>query len=125
MELIMQIGNKVRGFTLIELMIVLLLVALLAGLVAPVVTRSLDQAKESTLKESLYVMRKALDDYYVDKGYYPDKLVRLTEEKYLRNIPLNPYTQSKDSWQLKYHENGLGIMNIDYQPSKELSSGDF
>ena len=59
-----------RGFTLTEMLLVLLFVAVLASLVVPVVTSSVERARESALKENLYTLRKAIDDYYADKGHY-------------------------------------------------------
>lgn len=93
-------GSGERGFTLIELLLVLLLVALLVSLVAPVVTGSVQRAKESTLKENLYVLRKAIDDYYADTGKYPADLDELVQKRYVRKIPRDPITESKDTWQL-------------------------
>jgi len=89
-----------RGFTLIELLLVLTLVALLASLVAPVVTGSISHAKESALKETLYTLRKAIDDYYADTGGYPADIDVLVQKRYLRKFPLDPFTGNKDSWVL-------------------------
>ena len=91
---------KAHGFTLIELLLVLLIVALLAGVVAPVVTRSIDRARESTLKENLYALRKALDDHYADVGDYPLSLEELVQKRYLRHVPLDPMTSQRDTWLL-------------------------
>ena len=71
------------GFTLVEILLVLVLIALLASLVAPEVTSTVGRAKESAIKENLTIMRKAIDDYYSDKGKYPERLDMLVEEKYL------------------------------------------
>lgn len=100
MERNTKTGRAGRGFTLIELLLALLLVALLASLVAPVVTGSIQRAKESTLKENLYVLRKAIDDYYADTGKYPAELDELVQKRYVRKIPRDPMTDSKDTWQL-------------------------
>lgn len=90
-----------NGFTFIELMLVLVLIALLVSIVAPVVSRSIDRAKESTLKEDLYVLRKSIDDYYADNGGYPLSLELLVEKRYIRHIPVDPITDSKTTWQLQ------------------------
>jgi general secretion pathway protein G len=100
-----------RGFTLIELLLVLLIVALLASLVAPVVTGSIQRAKESTLKEDLYVMRKAIDDYYADSGKYPELLSDLVTKQYLRRIPRDPLTESAETWVLVRSDGG-GIVDV-------------
>lgn len=91
---------RARGFTLMELLLVLALIALLASLVAPVVTGSVHRARESTLKENLFTMRKAIDDYYADNGGYPAELELLVQKRYLRKIPADPVTERRDSWTL-------------------------
>ncbi len=87
------------GFTFIELMVVLAIMALLSGLVAAASMGKIRQSKESALKEDLHAMRKALDDYYADKGKYPVKLQDLVNQHYLRSIPEDPLTDSEDTWQ--------------------------
>lgn len=87
-----------RGFTLLELLFVLVIVALLASLVAPMLSGSIDHARESALKQDLNVMRKAIDDYHADHGKYPGELAELVERRYLRAIPVDPLTQRSDSW---------------------------
>lgn len=103
---------KSQGFTLVELLLVLLLIALLASIVTPVVTKGIHQANESALKDDLQTMRKALDDYYTDKGYYPESLNTLVQKRYLRRIPKDPFTESAESWQLILDDKGKGIQNI-------------
>jgi general secretion pathway protein G len=92
-------GYSGKGFTFIELLIVLALMALLASLVVSVSVGKIRQSKESALKEDLHNMRKALDDFYADQGKYPVKLQDLVEKHYLRSIPLDPLTESEDTWQ--------------------------
>lgn len=103
-----------RGFTLIELLTVLLLLALLASIVTPVVLNSIHRAKESALKENLFVLRKAIDDYYADKGVYPDELGTLVEAYYLRKIPSDSVTDKNTAWVLERvnEENDYGIRDI-------------
>ena len=86
------------GFTLIELMIVMSLIVILASIGLTVYTNSVIRAKESVLKEDLFRMRDAIDQYYADKGKYPVTLDSLVSEKYLRSIPLDPFTNSADTW---------------------------
>ena len=95
-----------NGFTLAELLIVLLLVALLASLVVPVVGRSIAQARESVLKENLYQMRKALDDFHADKGVYPQSLSELVDSRYLRSLPLDPVLESNNAWIVERGDSG-------------------
>jgi general secretion pathway protein G len=119
-----------RGFTLMELLLVLLLVALLAGLVAPVVTGGIQRARESTLKEDLYALRKAIDDYYADMGAYPPELEELVKRRYLRRIPADPVTEKRDTWVLLRSEDdkagkGSGILDIRSGSPERASDGSY
>lgn len=87
------------GFTLIELMIVMSLIVILASIALAVYTNSVTRAKESVLKEDLFRMRDAIDQYYADKGKYPSTLDELVSDKYIRAIPVDPFTQSAETWQ--------------------------
>lgn len=104
-----------RGFTLLELLFVLVIVALLTSLVAPMLTNSIDHARESALKQDLNVLRKALDDYHADQGRYPPALSELVERRYLRAIPVDPITERSDSWVPVYSGTGpqaKGIVDV-------------
>lgn len=102
-----------RGFTLVELLLVLFVVALLASLVTPVVTGTIQRARESSLKEDLHVMRKALDDFYTDNGRYPESLKQLVEKRYLRKIPVDPFTENATTWiEIKGEEKDAGVMDV-------------
>jgi len=97
-------GNS-RGFTAIELLLVLAIVALLASLALPAVNKSIERARESALRENLQVLRKALDSYYADNGVYPPSLETLTERRYIRAIPPDPITDNP--WDLVWSETSL------------------
>ena len=88
-----------RGFTLIELMIVMAIIVILAGVGTALYTNSLQRSKEAVLKSDLFRMRDAIDQYYADKNKYPPSLDSLVSEKYLRAIPVDPFTASADTWQ--------------------------
>lgn len=113
--------NRSRGFTLMELMVVMVLIAVLAGLAMPVVMNSIQRSREAVLKENLFIMRKAIDDFYADTGSYPGEIEQLVEKRYLRNIPVDPITERNDTW--KVVRDGAGIIDIqsstDGQPSTE------
>jgi len=88
-----------QGWTLIELMIVVTLIMLLASLSLVQYRNSITRAKEGTLRAQLFIMRDAIDQYYADKAKYPDSLQTLVSEQYLRQVPLDPFTESRDTWQ--------------------------
>ena len=85
--------NSRRGFTLIELTIVLALVALLLTIAVPRYFHSLENGKLAVQRQNLAVMRDALDKFYGDQGKYPDDLDDLVKKKYLRAIPVDPITE--------------------------------
>ncbi len=87
-----------RGFTLIELIVVMAIVALLLSIAAPRYLRSIDRARENTLRTSLAVMRDAIDQFAADKDRYPDSLEELVEARYLRGVPDDPLTGNARTW---------------------------
>ena len=89
-----------RGFTLIELIVVLAIVALLVSIAAPRYVRSVDNARDASLRTSLNVMRDAIDKYAGDKGQYPPSLDELVRLGYIRQVPVDPVTGRTDSWQM-------------------------
>ena len=102
------------GFTLIELLVVLAIVALLLTLAVPRYFPSIDNAKEVILADNLRNTRAIIDQYYADTGRYPDSLEQLVEKKYLRNLPVDPVTDSSSTWILVPPEDGSkgGIYTI-------------
>ena len=87
--------NK-RGFTLVELMVVLTIIGLLLSIVVPDYIGKVRRAEEAVLKENLTLMRDALDKHYADAGRYPGSLDELVSKRYLRSIPKDPLTQSSN-----------------------------
>jgi len=79
-------------------MIVMSLIVILASIGLAIYTNSVTRAKESVLKEDLFRMRDAIDQYYSDKGEYPTSLQDLVSQKYLRSVPVDPFTNSADTW---------------------------
>ena len=87
-----------RGFTLVELMIVMAIIAILATIAIPIYVRTLQRAKEATLREDLHTMRTAIDSYTVDKEKAPESLDDLVQAGYLKSIPVDPVTSSSETW---------------------------
>ena len=90
--------KRYRGFTLIELIVVMAIVALLASIAAPRYFASLHKSKETALLQSLTTLRDAIDQYAADKGRYPESLQELASARYVRSIPEDPLTASTESW---------------------------
>jgi general secretion pathway protein G len=89
---------RTRGFTLIELMVVLTIVGLLVALVTPRYIDRVERAREDVLASDLATLRDALDKFAADKGRYPNAIAELVETGYLRRIPIDPLTDSNESW---------------------------
>jgi general secretion pathway protein G len=87
-----------KGFTLIELMVVLAVIALLLSVVVPDYMGRMRRAEEAVLQEDLALMRDALDKHYADAGRYPGSLEELVAKRYLRSIPQDPFTHSAATW---------------------------
>ena len=92
-------GTGHAGWTLIELVIVMSIITVLASLATIGARNAVWSAKESTLREDLFRMRDAIDQYYADKGKYPSDLQALVTDGYFREVPLDPITQSRETWQ--------------------------
>lgn len=91
-------NERRRGFTLIELLVVMAVIATLLTIAVPRYFQHLDRAREATLRESLAVMRDAIDKYRADLGRYPESLDDLVTRRYLRKVPPDPITESAESW---------------------------
>src|SRR4051812_37231851 len=89
---------RAKGFTLIEMLVVMATLGLLLAIVAPRYGQHVDRAKETVLRQNLRGLRDVLDKFYGDRGRYPAELPELVREGYLRELPLDPVTQRSDSW---------------------------
>ena len=92
-------GARATGFTLLEMLIVIMIVMILAGIAVGRYEKSVLRAKEATLKQDLFVMRQAIQQYTLDKQAAPSSLDDLVSAKYLSGIPNDPITRNKD-WHL-------------------------
>ena len=90
-----------RGFTLLEMLIVVALVGIMASLAVVQFKHTPQKAKEAVLKEDLYIIRDIIDQYFTDKGKYPSTLQDLVDAGYIRKIPVDPITGSSESWQIE------------------------
>jgi general secretion pathway protein G len=88
-----------RGFTLIELLVVISMISILAAMGVAQYRNSVQRTKEATLKKALFEMRDLIDQYYADKGKYPSTLDSLVSDGYMRKIPVDPITDSAETWQ--------------------------
>lgn len=96
--------RKPRGFTLIELMIVIFMILILVSVAAPMYTVSVTRARETVLKQNLYNLRMAIDQYTYDKMKAPQTLDDLVNAGYFREIPLDPITNSRETWTVDQEE---------------------
>ncbi len=102
MERLTRIGR--RGFTLIEILIVMAIMLILISIAVPLYQKSILRAKESVLKNNLFTMRTVIDEYTYDKQKAPQTLEDLVREGYLREVPMDPITASKTTWKLEMED---------------------
>ena len=117
--------QRQRGFTLIELLVVFAIIATLLSLVAPRYFQSIDRSKEAALQENLATLRQALDKYQDDTGKYPNTLEDLVKARYLRKVPLDPVTESVDTWVIVSPPDSKkgGIFNVKSGAAGNSTSG--
>jgi len=102
------------GWSLVELTIVISLISILAGMALIGYRNAITRSREAVLKEDLFRMRDGIDQFYADKGKYPESLTDLVSEGYLRAIPEDPFTRSSSSWQIEF---------VEFDPANPLSQG--
>ena len=92
--------NFHRGFTLIELMIVMAIIAVLMSVALPIYNRSIVRAKESVLRNNLFTLHTVIDEYTYDRQKAPQTLNDLVSDGYLRKVPIDPMTNTADTWKI-------------------------
>ncbi len=97
-----------RGFTLIELLVVMFIIGVLLSIAVPVYQKSIIRSKETVLHHNLNAIRNMIDEYTVDKQKAPESLQELVSEGYLRQIPLDPMTNSADTWKTVMEDTPVG-----------------
>ncbi|WP_150665049.1 type II secretion system protein [Pandoraea commovens] len=103
--------GRQRGFTLIELLVVMAIVGLLMSFVAPAYFKQTGRAQETVLRHNLRALRTAIDDYRADRGEAPASLDVLVQEKYLKEIPLDPVTGRRDTWKTERGDSA-GVLDV-------------
>ena len=121
-------GRRARGFTLLELMIVISILVILALIAMAQYNRTVLAAREATLREDLFTMRKMIDQYAADKGKLPQSLSDLQSAGYVHEIPVDPMTDAAD-WQVEFGEDPgstggeQGVTNVRSSSSEVSSDG--
>ncbi|MFA7146338.1 MAG: type II secretion system protein [Candidatus Ozemobacteraceae bacterium] len=99
--------TRKKGFTLIELSVVVAIIGVLVAAVTPMYSKSVTRAKESALKQNLHTFRSLISDYYKDNEKWPESLDTLVKDGYLRSVPADPFTNRADTWVYVPSEEGL------------------
>ncbi len=105
--------KRSRGFTLIELMIVISIILILVSVALPAYNQSIVRARESVLKQNLFTLRSVISQYTLDKQKAPQSLDDLVSAGYLKQLPVDPMTGHNDTWAPEQEENT--VMSIDEQ----------
>jgi general secretion pathway protein G len=115
-------SRRQRGFTLIELMIVISIILILISTAIPMYQASLIRARESVLRQNLFTLRSVVDQYSMDKEKAPQSLQDLVDAGYLKQIPMDPMTNSRDTWQT-VQEDTLVSVDQDQPGITDVHSG--
>ncbi len=102
-----------QGFTLIELLVVMTIIGILLSIAAPRYFHHVEHARDNAMRQSLAVMRDAIDKFHADTDGYPSSLEDLVDKKYLRSIPEDPHTGSRESWTVEAPpDGGTGVFDV-------------
>ena len=102
-------NGKTRGFTFVELMVVITIVVILITMAIPIYNKTIIRSKESVLKTNLFTLRTVIDNYTYDKMKAPQALQDLVSEGYLRSLPVDPMTGSSQTWQTVLEDAGSSV----------------
>ena len=118
-------SRRPRGFTLIELLVVMTIIAVLLSIAVPRYFHTLDRSRETVLRQDLSVMREAIDKHLGDYGQYPDSLTALVERRYIRAVPVDPFTKTAEGWQMVVSEDAdrPGIRDVHSAAEGQGSDG--
>ena len=103
-----KLKRCLRGFTLIELMVVMAIISILLAIALPIYQKSIIRAKESVLRNNLFTLRTMIDEYTIDKQKAPDSLQELVSDGYLRQVPQDPITGSDQTWHIIMEDTPAG-----------------
>jgi general secretion pathway protein G len=114
MGLPIVIGRGARGFTLVELLVVMVVIGMLLTIAVPRYFKSLEHSREAVLRQDITTLRESIDRFYGDTGKYPETLQVLVDKHYLRAIPVDPMSRASDTWVLLHAEDpeDTGIKDV-------------
>lgn len=101
--------QRIAGFTLIELIVVVSIILILISVAAPIYRTSVIRAKEAVLRDQLFTLRQLIDEYTLDKQKAPQSLEDLVEATYIREIPRDPFTNSNATWQVVMEDTMMAV----------------
>jgi general secretion pathway protein G len=99
--------RSLLGFTILELMIVITIILILVSIAAPIFRTSIVRSKEAVLRDDLFTLRSLIDQYTLDKQEAPQSLEDLASAGYLREIPVDPFTGSSETWEEVYEDSAV------------------
>jgi len=107
-------GSRPRGFTLVELLVVMVVIGMLLTIAVPRYFKSLERSREAVLRQDITSLRESIDRFYGDTGKYPETLEVLVEKHYLRSIPVDPISRASDSWVVEHAQDpeDTGIKDV-------------